>query len=108
MPAEEWRERFEVFAYFNNGWEVFAPRNALWLRKRLGLQIRPENRSKCPARLETGRPGMSVDMTALVIAIAIIIGLVVLTYAWGLRHPGPRVTPPGDGVRRRREERELL
>ena len=34
---EEWRERVEIFAYFNNDWEVFAPRNALWLRKRLGV-----------------------------------------------------------------------
>ncbi len=28
-------ERAEVFAYFNNDWEEFAPRNALSLRKRL-------------------------------------------------------------------------
>jgi uncharacterized protein YecE (DUF72 family) len=34
---EEWRRRVEVFAYFNNDWEVFAPRNARWLRKRLGV-----------------------------------------------------------------------
>jgi uncharacterized protein YecE (DUF72 family) len=40
---EEWAERFEawsreveVLAYFNNDWEVFAVRNALWLRARLG------------------------------------------------------------------------
>jgi uncharacterized protein YecE (DUF72 family) len=32
---EEWRERVEIYAYFNNDWEVFAPRNARWLRKRL-------------------------------------------------------------------------
>jgi uncharacterized protein YecE (DUF72 family) len=39
---EEWAQRFEewnrerdVFAYFNNDWEVFAVRNALWLKKRL-------------------------------------------------------------------------
>ena len=31
-----WRARAEVFAYFNNDWEVFAPRNALSLRRRLG------------------------------------------------------------------------
>jgi uncharacterized protein YecE (DUF72 family) len=31
-----WRSRAEVFAYFNNDWEGFAPRNALALRKRLG------------------------------------------------------------------------
>jgi uncharacterized protein YecE (DUF72 family) len=34
---EDWRRRVEIFAYFNNDWEVFAPRNALWLRKRLGV-----------------------------------------------------------------------
>jgi uncharacterized protein YecE (DUF72 family) len=39
---EEWAQRFEawsrdveVLAYFNNDWEVFAVRNALWLKKRL-------------------------------------------------------------------------
>jgi uncharacterized protein YecE (DUF72 family) len=32
---EEWRSRVEIFAYFNNDWEVFAPRNARWMRKRL-------------------------------------------------------------------------
>ena len=34
---EKWRRRVEVFAYFNNDWEVFAPRNARWLRRRLGV-----------------------------------------------------------------------
>jgi uncharacterized protein YecE (DUF72 family) len=34
---EDWRRRVEIFAYFNNDWEVFAPRNALWLRRRLGV-----------------------------------------------------------------------
>jgi uncharacterized protein YecE (DUF72 family) len=34
---EQWRESVEVFAYFNNDWEVFAPRNALWMRRRLGV-----------------------------------------------------------------------
>jgi uncharacterized protein YecE (DUF72 family) len=34
---ERWRRDVEVFAYFNNDWEVFAPRNARWLRKRLGV-----------------------------------------------------------------------
>jgi uncharacterized protein YecE (DUF72 family) len=40
---EEWARRFEdwsrgvsVLAYFNNDWEVFAVRNALWLKQRLG------------------------------------------------------------------------
>jgi uncharacterized protein YecE (DUF72 family) len=31
-----WRSEVEVFAYFNNDWEAFAPRNALWLAERLG------------------------------------------------------------------------
>jgi uncharacterized protein YecE (DUF72 family) len=30
-----WRGRVEVYAYFNNDWEGYAPRNALWLRERL-------------------------------------------------------------------------
>ncbi len=30
-----WRERGEVFAYFNNDWEGFAPRDALALRRRV-------------------------------------------------------------------------
>src|SRR5262245_7116627 len=30
-----WRADIEVFAYFNNDWEAFAPRNAMWLAKRL-------------------------------------------------------------------------
>ncbi|MDX6507498.1 MAG: hypothetical protein QOG06_2142 [Gaiellaceae bacterium] len=33
---ENWSEEREVFAYFNNDWEVFAVRNALWMKKRLG------------------------------------------------------------------------
>ena len=39
---EEWARRFEdrrreieIFAYFNNDWEAFAVRNALWLKQRL-------------------------------------------------------------------------
>ena len=39
---EEWAQRFErwsreveIFVYFNNDWEVFAVRNALWLKNRL-------------------------------------------------------------------------
>ena len=31
-----WRSRTEVFVYFNNDWEGFAVRNALWLKGRLG------------------------------------------------------------------------
>jgi uncharacterized protein YecE (DUF72 family) len=34
---EKWRRKVEVYAYFNNDWEVFAPRNARWLRNRLNL-----------------------------------------------------------------------
>jgi uncharacterized protein YecE (DUF72 family) len=34
---EKWRKTVEVFAYFNNDWEVFAPRNARWLKRRLGV-----------------------------------------------------------------------
>jgi uncharacterized protein YecE (DUF72 family) len=30
-----WRSNVEVFAYFNNDWEAFAPRNAMWLAERL-------------------------------------------------------------------------
>jgi uncharacterized protein YecE (DUF72 family) len=33
----EWRTAVEVFAYFNNDWEVFAVRNALRLREMLEL-----------------------------------------------------------------------
>jgi uncharacterized protein YecE (DUF72 family) len=29
-----WRRKTEVFVYFNNDWETFAVRNALWLRDR--------------------------------------------------------------------------
>jgi uncharacterized protein YecE (DUF72 family) len=39
---EEWAQRFEVwsrsvaiYAYFNNDWEGFAPKNASWLKRRL-------------------------------------------------------------------------
>jgi uncharacterized protein YecE (DUF72 family) len=34
---EEWSRDVEVLAYFNNDWEVFAVRNALWLKRRLGV-----------------------------------------------------------------------
>jgi uncharacterized protein YecE (DUF72 family) len=33
----DWSERVEVFAYFNNDWEQFAPRNARGLARRLGV-----------------------------------------------------------------------
>jgi uncharacterized protein YecE (DUF72 family) len=32
---EDWQGEVEVFAYFNNDWELFAARNALWLKQRL-------------------------------------------------------------------------
>jgi uncharacterized protein YecE (DUF72 family) len=35
---ERWRKRGDVYAYFNNDWEGFAPRNALRLAKLLGLE----------------------------------------------------------------------
>ena len=34
---EAWRADIEVLAYFNNDWEVFAVRNALWLKRRLAV-----------------------------------------------------------------------
>jgi len=33
----EWRREVEVLAYFNNDWEAFAIRNALWLKRRLAV-----------------------------------------------------------------------
>jgi uncharacterized protein YecE (DUF72 family) len=30
-----WRSEVEVYAYFNNDWEAFAPKNALWLKEHL-------------------------------------------------------------------------
>ena len=36
----QWRRRVEVFAYFNNDWEAFAVRNALWLAQALGVRTR--------------------------------------------------------------------
>jgi uncharacterized protein YecE (DUF72 family) len=35
-----WGERGDVYAYFNNDWEGFAPRNALHLRELLGSLVR--------------------------------------------------------------------
>lgn len=32
---EEWSPRVAIWAYFNNDWEGFAPKNALWLKRRL-------------------------------------------------------------------------
>lgn len=33
---EDWRRLVDVHAYFNNDWEGYAVRNALWLKRRLG------------------------------------------------------------------------
>jgi uncharacterized protein YecE (DUF72 family) len=35
LRLEDWRREVEIYAYFNNDWEVFAVRNALWLKRRL-------------------------------------------------------------------------
>jgi uncharacterized protein YecE (DUF72 family) len=35
---ERWRSEVEVYAYFNNDWEAFAVRNALWLKRRLSTE----------------------------------------------------------------------
>jgi uncharacterized protein YecE (DUF72 family) len=32
---EDWSDDVEILAYFNNDWEVFAVRNAIWMKKRL-------------------------------------------------------------------------
>ena len=32
---EAWSRRLDIYAYFNNDWEGFAPKNALWLKSRL-------------------------------------------------------------------------
>jgi uncharacterized protein YecE (DUF72 family) len=32
---EAWRRRVDIYAYFNNDWQGYAPRNALWLKARL-------------------------------------------------------------------------
>ena len=34
----EWSQSVDVYAYYNNDWEEFAPRNALTLARRLGLR----------------------------------------------------------------------
>jgi uncharacterized protein YecE (DUF72 family) len=31
----QWRRREEIYAYFNNDWQGFAPANALGLKRRL-------------------------------------------------------------------------
>ena len=37
MPARRKRGELDVYAYFNNDWEGFAIKNALWLKARLGV-----------------------------------------------------------------------
>jgi uncharacterized protein YecE (DUF72 family) len=36
---EDWSRDVEILAYFNNDWEVFAVRNALWLKRRLSASV---------------------------------------------------------------------
>jgi uncharacterized protein YecE (DUF72 family) len=50
-----WSERGDVFAYFNNDWEGFAPRNALGLKARLGLES-PDAVGRDPGRAHAHRP----------------------------------------------------
>ena len=38
LQLEEWRDDVDVYCYFNNDWEGFAIKNALWLKRRLGLR----------------------------------------------------------------------
>lgn len=54
----EWRATHELFAYFNNDWEGFAPRNALWLRARLAALAEQGQsvRGECDAQ-EAGAAG---------------------------------------------------
>lgn len=35
QQLHRWRATHELLVYFNNDWEAFAPRNAMWLRARL-------------------------------------------------------------------------
>jgi uncharacterized protein YecE (DUF72 family) len=36
---EDWSREVEILAYFNNDWEVFAVRNARWLKRRLSSSV---------------------------------------------------------------------
>lgn len=45
-----WRRTRELFVYLNNDWEGFAPRNALWLRKRLQELAEPAGSRRASAR----------------------------------------------------------
>ena len=44
--VRDWAQQVEVFVYFNNDWEEFAPRNARGLARRLGV----EHVSRAPER----------------------------------------------------------
>jgi uncharacterized protein YecE (DUF72 family) len=46
----EWRARDELFVYFNNDWEAFAPRNASWLCERLARLARERELEREPKR----------------------------------------------------------
>jgi len=45
-----WRSRVEVFAYFNNDWQGFAPRNAHWLARHLRTPSSPGKRRGSPLK----------------------------------------------------------
>jgi uncharacterized protein YecE (DUF72 family) len=38
---EDWRRSVDVYAYFNNDWNAYAVRNALWLQARLATTSSP-------------------------------------------------------------------
>jgi uncharacterized protein YecE (DUF72 family) len=37
LRFEQWNRDVDIYAYFNNDWEGFAVRNALWLKRRLSV-----------------------------------------------------------------------
>ena len=39
----------ELFVYFNNDWNAFAPRNAAWVTRRLGQLAGARRRARAPA-----------------------------------------------------------
>jgi len=45
-----WRAEQELYVYFNNDWEGFAPRNAMWLARRLEELARPARRPRSRGR----------------------------------------------------------
>ena len=48
----EWGSSIDVYAYFNNDWEVFAPRNALDLRRMVGTASGADPRQRVRPRAE--------------------------------------------------------